>query len=204
MNWHEQRVAGRVERHTEILREIAALISPDPERPDRPANAAEAHARLKAYLDALRADAPRHGLGAATGEFADHLADLFERYGMHLFFCFDDPRIPATTNELESFFNRAKRQLRHATGTGSTATSIAPNLGPAYLLAFAQSSSMNTASLTEAVISLGDDFPAAHRAARARLAEAEQPTTHRRSLVRRFPDHVQKLRAACGLAPKQS
>ena len=172
------------------------MISANPERPDRPANAADASAQLQVYLENLQATAPRQGLGAATGRFVDHLVAIAARYGPHLFFCFDDDRIPATTNELESFFGRAKRRLRHACGTGSTACTVAPNLGATFLLGFAWFESDGDLALDDA---LDADFPARHRAARARIAAAEAPVTRRRSVVRNFKKHLANLRTSHGL-----
>ena len=92
--------------------------------PDLPASAAEAQARFEAHLEALLDSAPRVGLGAATGVFIDDLVKRAGRYGDHLFKCFDDPRIPATTNDLERFFGVSKQTLRHALDCGSTSNSV--------------------------------------------------------------------------------
>jgi hypothetical protein len=200
-DWHEVRLAGRVERHTTILRGIAHEISADPERHDRPQDAAQAQARLDASMAKLSAQAPRHGLGAATAHFVDHLAALAERYKEHLFVCIDDPRVPPFTNKLEGFFGRAKRPLRQACGTGSTANSVAQNVGGDYLAAFALAEKTDPSLLLDR---LHDDATvlARFRAARARIVADEAPSTRRRSLVRKFDDHVARLRAGRGLASK--
>lgn len=143
----------------------------------------------------MSAEAPHKGLGAATGHFADNLAELVDRYKEHLFVCFDDPRVPPNTNELEGFFGRAKRPLRRACGTGSTANSVAQNVGGGYLAAFALAES-NRSFLDE----LDDTFLPRFRAARARIAAEEAPMTRRRSLVRNFDRHLARLRAGRGLA----
>jgi hypothetical protein len=196
-DWHEVRLAGRVERGTEILRGLAHEISADPDRPDRPSDSTEAQARLDAYIAKLSAEVPRHGLGAATGHFVDHLAELNERYKGHLFVCFDDPRVPPNTNKLEGFFGRAKRPLRKACGTGSTANSVAQNVGGDYLAAFALAEKNDRSLVPD---KLDASFLERFREARARIAAAEAPTTRRRSLVRSFEKHVARLRAARGLA----
>lgn len=196
-DWHETRVAGRVSRHTAILRDLAHELSNDPKRLGRPRNAAEAEMRLRAHVELQREKAPHTGLGASTGRFLDHIATLLDRYGSHLFVCVDDPRVPASTNMLEGFFGRAKRPLRRACGARSTTNSVAQNLGEDYLMAFArmESAKLNPA-LPCAPLRL-DRF----LAERARIAVSEAPATRRRSQVRYFAQRIAVLRAAVGLAP---
>lgn len=186
-DWHETRTAGRAERHVGILREIAHELSTDPGRPDRPKNAAEAESRLNAKIAALQTSAPRAGLGAATGRFVDHIATLVERYGEHLFPCFDDARIPPTTNGLEGFFGGGKRVIRRAGGCGSTTNSLAQNLGAPFLLAV-HGASKAAVRLREQPVNLG-----AYRNARAALADAEAPARRRRSYVRHLDRHLERI-----------
>ena len=188
--WHEARTAGRVRRHTEIVRGVAHELSTSADRPDLPASAAEAKRRFEAYLDALVTSAPREGLGAATGHFVDDLARRYSRYGAHLFQCFDDPRIPATTNELEGFFGSAKRAVRHAAGCGSTTNSVVTNLGADALLAYHQLSQPDAM----ARLANTDLSSEAFLEARARLAEAEAPAVRQRSMVRSLSSRLARLR----------
>jgi hypothetical protein len=190
--WHETRTVGRVRRHTDIIRGLAHELSTDPERPDLPATAAEAHARLDAYLDGLLASAPRSGLGAATGAFIDDLVKRTARYGDHLFACFDDPRIPATTNDLERFFGCSKQTLRHALGCGSTTNSVLTNLGEEALAAYQYVRQAGTPSAATVASCSPLDF----QVARARLARREAPAIRQRSLVRHLPCHLRQLHDA--------
>jgi len=103
-------------------------LSNDPDRPDRPETAEEAQARFEAHLEELAALTPRAGLAAPTGAFIDDLIKRYGRYGDHLFKCFDDDRIPSTSNDLEGFFGVSKQVLRHALGCGSTSNSVVSNL----------------------------------------------------------------------------
>lgn len=185
--WHEARVAGRVLRHTEILRGLAHELSTAPDREDRPASAAEAKERWDAHIAGLEA-IPRMGLAAATGAFIDSVVTRARRYEDHLFPCFDDPRIPASTNALEQFFGIGKRAVRHALGSGSTSNSVVANLGAEPLLALHQlrNHRVMTRAPTQTV--------AAFRAARRKLAEVEAPGIHRRSLVRHLDRHLHDLR----------
>jgi len=153
-------------------------------------------ARCEAHIASLREEAPRAGLGAATGRFIEHIATLGERYGAHLFVCFDDSRVPPSTNMLEGFFGRAKRPLRRACGTGSTSNSIAQNLGGEYLAAFALLES-SRGMLGDALVPRD---ALRFREERRRIASAEAPITRRRSLVRKFDQHVARLRAHRGLS----
>lgn len=142
------------------------------------------------YLADLATKAPRAGLGAATGHFIDDLVARTERYGTHLFVCFDDGRIPATTNALEGFFGGAKRLLRHALGSGDTTHSVVGNLGADVLLTYADCRS------PEAFTRIRDLMPDStrFREARDRITRQEAPTIRRRSMVRHFIHHLDELR----------
>jgi hypothetical protein len=113
-------------------------MSTKPDRPDRPPNAEQAQQRLEAHLQALRDKTARRGLSAPTAQFLDHIQATTQRYGPHLFTCFDDPSIPATTNMLEGFNGQGKRIIRKAGGTKSTANSPVHNLDVEFLLALNQ------------------------------------------------------------------
>jgi hypothetical protein len=125
----------------------------------------------------------------------DHLIALSQRYGSHLFVCFDDLRVPPSTNMLEGFFGRAKRPLRRACGAGSTSNSTAQNLGGDYLAAFALLESSNG----DLSAKLVPDDASRFREERQRIAAVEAPITRRRSLVRRFDQHLARLRDRRGL-----
>jgi hypothetical protein len=122
---------------------------------------------------------------------------LGERYKGHLFVCFEDSRVPPNTNKLEGFFGLAKRPLRRACGTGSTANSVAQNVAGGYLAAFALVESNDRSFMDE----LDEAFLDRFRTARVRLAIEEAPMSRRRSFVRNFDQHIARLRAVRGLAP---
>jgi hypothetical protein len=181
-----------VQRHTGILRDIARELSAAPDRRDRPVSAEEAQRRFEAHLEALVDGAPRVGLGAATGQFIDDLARRYTRYGEHLFCCFDDPRIPATTNELEGFFGAAKSLIRGAAGCGSTTNSVVTNLGADALHAYHHVSQPGATSRIASTDISSEDFIKA----RARLAAVEAPATRQRSMVRSLRSRLDRLRDA--------
>ncbi len=160
------------------------------DRPDRPQSAEEAQSRFEAYLEDLSVLTPRAGLAAPTGVFIDDLIRRYRRYGRHLFICFDDPRIPATSNELEGFFGSSKQDLRRASGTGSTTNSVVANLGPDALLAFHQFQQPGAMLPLVSSESSAPDF----LAARSQLAAREQPMIRQRSMVRHLDRHLCRLK----------
>lgn len=157
-----------------------------------PTTAAEAQARFNAYLEDLVSSAPRVGLGAATGDFIDDLVKRAGRYGDHLFKCFDDSRIPATTNGLERFFGVSKQTLRHALGCGSTTNSVLTNLGAEALAALQHVRQIGTPTAAE----IAAHSPADFLAARSRLAGLEVLAIRQRSRVRHLARCLDDLRTA--------
>jgi hypothetical protein len=188
--WHEVRTAGRVRRHTDILRDIARELSNDPDRPDRPKTAAEARDRFEDYLEFLSVTTPRSGLAAATGAFVDDLIDRYDRYSDHLFHCFDDHRIPATTNDLEGFFGASKHALRRGLGCGSTTNSVVSNLSAEALVAYHQMQQPGALAELANLTSSQNDF----LEARAMINRGEAPGIRQRSMVRHLDRHVNRLR----------
>lgn len=186
-----------MQRHTDILRGVARELSNAPDREDRPASAAEARVRFDEYLARLAAETPRAGLAAATSVFVDTLIERAHRYGDHLFMCFDDVRIPATTNGLEGFFGRVKALQRRALGAGSTTNSVVANLGADLLVAYQyvrRPGAMTSVRAPSAT-------PGAFSETRAKLKRDEAPSVRRRSMVRNFDEHVRKLRDALAAGP---
>jgi hypothetical protein len=149
------------------------------QRQDRPATAAEAETTAWDYLGDLQRQTPRSGLSAPTAHFVDHIVEMFGRYGEHLFVCFDDERIPATTNGLEGFFGLGKRVVRKTLGAGSTTHSVVTNLGAEVLMALHQVRQGDKgAQFPESI-----DLPA-YQKARAELEQMERPARLRRSWLR--------------------
>lgn len=140
------------------------------------------------YLTKLQRDTPRRGLSAKLAAFVDDLVERVGRYGPHLYPCFDDPRIPATTNELEGYFGVGKRTVRKAVGAGSTSNSVMTNLGQEVLLALQQ------VRRSPAGIELAEPLDrAAYQKARANLDKLEQPARLRRSQARDPSKYIRNL-----------
>ena len=188
-SWHETRTAGRLRRHTNIIRGLARELSNSKDRKDRPSSATDAQRRFDAHLSDLVANAPRAGLGAATGRFVDGLKDRYSRYGEHLFQCFGDPRIPATTNKLEGFFGDAKRHVRGASGCGCTTNSLVTNLGADVLIGY------HLIKKSDAMegIAHADITAEGFLEARRRLDAAEAPAIRQRSMVRSLDTRLEYL-----------
>lgn len=177
-----------------MLREVAREITPDPDRDDPPANGDEAHQRLRDLVARLQDEAPRFGLGAATGEFVDHVAGVAERYGRNLFHCYDDHRIPSTTNRLEGAFGNSKSHIRSSLGAASTTNSLAQNLGADYLEALIFANSRARCALLTAIDEIShEDYNTARsvieineRPARLRRSRRRDPERHLRMLLDRW------------------
>jgi len=194
--WHEARTAGRVRRHTGIVRGLAHELSTAPDRIDRPKTGAEAKERWDAHLANLAAT-PRAGLGAPTGRFIDDLLKRAARYDGHLFHCFDDPRIPANTNRVERFFGVSKQALRQSLGCGSTTNTVVANLAAEPLLAFQQLRQPGAMQALSNPQQSAADF----RAARMKIADIEAPAIRRRSIVCYLKDHLERLRTGWFRSP---
>lgn len=164
-------------------------MSNDLDRPDRPKTADEAQARFEAHLEELSSRTPRAGLAAPTGALIDDLIKRYSRYGDHLFKCFDDTRIPSTSNDLEGFYGASKQVLRHALGCGSTSNSVVSNLGEEALLAYYQ---MQQPGAVEKLLTTSFS-PVDFLAARANLAVSEAPLIRQRSMVRHLEHHLNRL-----------
>jgi hypothetical protein len=194
-DWYEARTAGRVDRHVELLREVTRRIVPDPEVHKRP-SAQEAQAQFSAWLADLQERTPRRGLNAPTAHFVDHLVTMAGRWSPHLFTCYTDPRIPATTNSIEGFFGCTKYKLRQALGRGSTVGSPMHNLDFS-LLPLMPASRQRPSSAGRPSPQMAFDTEA-YRQARKSLDQQEQPAKQRRSWVRSLVDHLARLVGALG------
>jgi hypothetical protein len=160
------------------------------ESPTAARRISEAEAGLQQLLANRQAETHRRGLAIRTAAFIDRLVELVQRYGEHLFVCFDDPRIPPTTNDLERFFGASKAQARHALGTKSTANGVARNLGADLLRAFATAWTCPGERLLVLLEGVSAD---AYLGARRKMEVGELPARLSRSR-RRYPEaHIQGL-----------
>jgi hypothetical protein len=140
------------------------------------------------YLGELQRPTPPVGLSAKTAEFVEHLVQIVGRYGEHLYKCFDDERIPASTNELEGFFGVGKRLFRKTQGAGSTTNCVVTNLGAEALMALQQMRQQDPPETFPGPINLSE-----YQKARAQLDELERPARKRRSYLRDPGKHLVAL-----------
>jgi len=167
---------------------------PDPDPVTRPGEH-EAQDDFAAWLVELQMRTPRVGLGAPTTDLVDHIVALSGRYGPHLFVCYRDSRVPATTNELEGFFGVSKQHDRRALRCGSTAQSPVHNLGADYLVALHQVRSAlqrphRDRLCPDATMAID---PQAYRNARSDLRQREEPAQKRRAAVRSLPKCIRSI-----------
>jgi hypothetical protein len=107
---HAEQVAGLKEQQSWLI-ELQRILETEPE-PGRRA----IEAQIDRYLVKL---SQRDDLAEADREVAQHVISTFRNRWWGLFECYDTPGLPATNNDLESFFGRLKTNQRRITGRKS-------------------------------------------------------------------------------------
>lgn len=143
--------------------------------------------RLFAYLGRLRRNAPQRGRGAYLRRFAENAVAITRRYAFGLFHCYDDPRIPQTSNDLEGLNGAGKRNLRRCGARGSTANGPGSSCGRAYLIAVALNACRSSAELQALLASVSTEE---YEQARIRLDEIRAPSRRRRAMLRHPDRHL--------------
>jgi hypothetical protein len=201
-------VANRLERHLQIVGDVARILKTGRLRPQSDAGgppgaqgraargetpeaplpelsrppASQVKRVLRRYLNRLQDQAPRRGRGAHTGHFVDHLVKLANSYWPGLFHTYDHPEIPSTTNGIEGFFGSSKRSLRSTTGRSSTAGGKMQSSGEFAIAAQALMGTMPKAELDEQLNAVSDaDFAAS----KTQLLGIQEPARRRRGVQRR-------------------
>lgn len=145
---------------------------------------------LERLIDGAIAAAPARGKGARRRRFLKHVRAVAGRYACGIYHCYNDPRIPQTTNELEGKHRVGKRHIRKATGHASTAGGPVETIGEFFVTA------IDLVHRLGARAALGDLDLADHRAyldARRELKRRREPARRYRSIQR---DHEAHLRAS--------
>lgn len=137
--------------------------------------------RLSAYLDRARRNAPQRGRGAYLRRFVENAICVTRRYAFGLFHCYDDPRIPQTSNSLEGLNGAGKRNLRRCGARGSTANGPGSSCGRAYLIALALNTCLSPTEIAALLASVPTEE---YQEARTRLDEIRAPSRRRRSMLR--------------------
>jgi hypothetical protein len=93
------------------LIDLQRILETEPEPSSR-----EIEDQINRYLVDLR---QRDDLDEADQSIAQHVISTFHNRWWGLFVCYDTPGLPATNNDLESFFGRLKTNQRRITGRKS-------------------------------------------------------------------------------------
>jgi hypothetical protein len=104
----------RLERQQGWLIDLQRLLKPAQEKKSDPKpTSQQIETRVDHYLVALDQD---NDLDETDQAIAQHIITTFRNRWWGLFVCYDFPGLPATNNDLESFFNRLKTNQRRITG----------------------------------------------------------------------------------------
>ena len=105
-------------------------------------------------------------------------------YAGGLFHCYNDPRIPQTTNDIEGLNGLGKDNLRRCGGRTTTASGPGSSCGRSYMFGVALNACLPPAELDAMLCEVGrEEF----REARAQLEEIRAPAHRRRAMLRK-PD----------------
>lgn len=102
---------ARLKEQQSWLIDLQRILETAPEPSSR-----EIKDQINRYLVAL---SQRDDLNAADRSIAQHVIATFRNRWWGLFVCYDTPGLPATNNDLESFFGRLKTNQRRITGRKS-------------------------------------------------------------------------------------
>jgi hypothetical protein len=95
------------------LIDLQRLLDPPQEPTASQPTGADIETKVDRYLVDLN---QRHDLDETDQPMAQHIITTFRNRWWGLFVCYDVPGLPATNNELESFFGRLKTNQRRITG----------------------------------------------------------------------------------------
>jgi hypothetical protein len=142
-----------------------------------PPNGDVVRKRLSAFLNHHLQLAPTRGPGVYLKHFVEHAWKVTESYWPGLFHCYDDSRIPRTTNRIEELFGQAKHLLRACGGRKSTAVGPGSTGGSFFLFSVAFH---GLASKQEREDWLKGFSKEEYKAARRRQQEIREPEARRR------------------------
>jgi len=113
-------------------------------------------------------------------------------YAQGLFHCYDDPRIPQTTNSIETLNGLEKHNLRRCSGRTSTANGPGSSYGRLYMFAIALHACLPPEELKQILshYTLND-----YKQARKLLQEVQAPATQRRAFLRNPDKYLAEILA---------
>lgn len=155
-----------------------------------PSNGREVRKRLFNYLSAQRRRAPQRGRGAYRRRFIEHAQKVTKSYAKGLFHCYDDPRIPQTSNAIESDNGAGKMNLRRCSGRASTANGPGSSCGRAHMFAVILNRILSEEEIGN---QLSEYSIEEYRKAKDILDEVRLPSSKRRSFLRKPVATLNKL-----------
>lgn len=171
------RLAGRLTMFMIVLIGIRDILWP--KKP--PKGGSVIKRRLKTFLASHLEIAPTRGPGVYLRRFVEHAIKVTESYWPGLFHCYEDPRIPQTSNRIEGVFGKGKRLLRACGGRKSTAVGPGSTGGSFFLFTVAYH---ETASRKEREDLLKQYSREGYQASRARQRVIRSPEAKRRQYAR--------------------
>jgi hypothetical protein len=157
-----------------------------------PPDGATVRRRLFAFLSRRRREAPQRGRGAYLRRFVEHVQKVTRSYAKGLFHCYDDPRIPHTSNDLENINGLGKDNLRRCGGRTSTASGPGSSYGRAYMFAVALNACLGPAQLDAMLAAVGREE---YREARALIDTIHEPAHRRRAFLRKPDKYLAEILA---------
>jgi hypothetical protein len=175
--------AKRVDTCLGVILGIRNILWP----PTPPRNGQTVRRKLLAFLRRAQRNAPQRGRGAYLRCFIENALNVTHRYAFGLFHCYDDLRIPQTTNSLEGTHGLGKRNLRRCGGRGSTANGPGTSCGAAYMMSVTLNACMPKADLDARLARVpSTDYDRARRA----LEQTRAPARRRRAMLRNPSRHL--------------
>lgn len=155
-----------------------------------PKNGKIVQKRLSSFLDIQLLLAPSRGRGSYLRRFIEHAQKVTQSYWLGLFHCYDDPRIPQTSNTIEGLFGFGKRILRKCGGRKSTANGCGSAGGSFFLLTAALHACTPRKDREEL---LSGYSPKDYWDARQKQAQIRAPESKRRQYARTPDAYLERI-----------
>ncbi len=136
------------------------------------------------------ARAPKRGKGARRLRFLRHVLAVAQRYDAGLYRCYDDLRIPHTTNDLEGQHGTFKHHLRKLAGRASTSGGPTETVAELLVGPLDAVHRRGTQAIRDAAQKLDGQ---AYATARAKLARLREPARRYRSVQRAPQKHLDSV-----------
>jgi hypothetical protein len=166
-----------------VLRDLRSLLWPV----TSPLDGASVRHQVHALLHERITRAPQRGKGARRLRFLQHVLAVTQRYDAGLYHCYNDPRIPPTSNDLEGQHGVFKHHLRKLAGRASTSGGPTETVAELLVGPIDAVHRHGTQTIRDAAL---DVKPAAYAAARAKLARLREPARRYRSVQRAPQKHL--------------